>query len=164
MVLAHRPVTDVRLLEAINDATAEALAPPVGDAAAGAKSGGKKGKAASKGSKRRRVAPPPAVNEPLAFINFVAAYPLGSEVEGEVASYTSHGAMIEVGLPDGGTIHCYVPLTGLGDPPPRKAREVLARGQRQSFVLVGLDPPRRVAELALPAMGAAALARSGVSA
>lgn len=163
-VLAHRPVTDVRLLEAINEATAEALAPPVGDAGAGAKSGGKKGKGGSKGAKRRRAAPPPAVNEPLAFINFVAAYPLGSEVEGEVASYTSHGAMIEVGLPDGGTIHCYVPLTGLGDPPPRKAREVLVRGQRQSFVLVGLDPPRRVAELALPGMSAAALARSGVGA
>jgi len=162
-VVAHRPVADVRLLEAIHDATAEALNPPVGEAE-GTRSGGKKGKGGNKGQKRRRAAPPPAVNEPLAFINFVAAYPMGSEVEGEVASYTSHGAMIEVGLPDGGAVHCYVPLTGLGDPPPRKAREVLSRGQRQSFVLVGLDPPRRVAELALPGMSAAALARSGVSA
>jgi hypothetical protein len=164
VVRSRRPVTDVRLLEAIHDATAEALDPSVVDAAEGSKSGGKKGKSASKGSKRRRAAPPPAVNEPLAFINFVAAYPVGSEVEGEVASYTSHGAMIEVGLPNGGAIHCYVPLTGLGDPPPRKAREVLLRGQRQSFVLVGLDPPRRVAELALPGMGGAASAQSGVGA
>ncbi len=164
VVRSRRPVTDVRLLEAIHDATAEALDPSVVDPAAGSKSAGKKGKGASKVPKRRRAAPPPAVNEPLAFINFVAAYPVGSEVEGEVASYTSHGAMIEVGLPDGGAIHCYVPLTGLGDPPPRKAREVLQRGQRQSFVLVGLDPPRRVAELALPGMGAAASAQSGVGA
>jgi hypothetical protein len=112
-------------------------------------------------SQKQRPTPPPAVNEPLTFINFVAAYPLGSEVEGEVASYTSHGAMIEVGLPDGGALHCYVPLTGLGNPPPRKAREVLVRGQRRSFVLVGLDPSRRVAELALPGMGAAQPDRVG---
>ena len=43
--------------------------------------------------------PPPAVNEPLAFINFVAAFPVGSTVEGEVVSFTSHGAMVDVPLP-----------------------------------------------------------------
>ncbi len=90
----------------------------------------------------------------MPFISFVAAYPLGSEVEGEVASFTSHGAMVEVWVPDGESLHCYIPLAGLGDPPPRKAREVLTRGQRRTFVLVGLDPPRRVAELALPGVTA----------
>jgi hypothetical protein len=89
---------------------------------------------------------------------------MGSDVEGEVASYTSHGAMIEVAMPEGGSVHCYVPLTGLGDPPPRKAREVLTRGQRRRFVLVGLDPPRRVAELALPGLGAPELEQSPVGA
>jgi hypothetical protein len=93
------------------------------------------------------------VNEPLAFITFVAAYPLGSEVTGEVASFTSHGAMIEVGLPEGGVLHCYIPLAGLGQPAPTKAREVLTRGERRAFELVNLDPPRRVAELALPGLG-----------
>jgi hypothetical protein len=47
---------------------------------------------------------------------------------------------------------CYLPLTGLGDPPPRRAREVVAQGEQRSFVVVALDPPRRGAELALPHM------------
>lgn len=98
----------------------------------------------------------------MAFITFVATYPLGSQLEGEVASFTSHGAMVEVRLPDGSGLFCYIPLTGLADPPPTKARQVLTRGERRSFVLVGLDPPRRVAELALPELAPAA-ARSGTS-
>ena len=141
---------DPQVLEAINKATAEALSPPARKAK-DRKRSTKNEKASDKAAKRRRSVPPlPAVNEPLPFINFVAAYPLGSEVEGEVASFTSHGAMIEVDVPGGESVHCYVPLAGLGEPPPRKAREVLSRGQHRTFVLVSLDPARRVAELALP--------------
>jgi hypothetical protein len=62
-----------------------------------------------------------------------------------VSSFVSHGAMVDV---DG--MSCYLPLTGLGDPPPRRAREVVERGETRAFVLVALDPPRRGAELALP--------------
>jgi len=50
---------------------------------------------------------------------------------------------------DVGDMHCYVPVAGLGDPPPRMAREVLEKGEKRAFVLVSLDPPRRSAELAL---------------
>jgi len=75
----------------------------------------------------------------------VSDHPIGTEVEGTVASFTSHGAMVDVG-----EMHCYVPAAGLGDPPPRKAREVLERGEKRRFILVALDPPRRGAELALP--------------
>jgi hypothetical protein len=155
----RRPRVDLELAEAINEATAEALDPPTPDSK-GAKTKGD-GKAKSEGktggkkdSKRRRRAstPPPAVNEPLAFITFVATYPIGSEMEGEVASFTSHGAMVEVELPDGGSLHCYIPLAGLGRPAPIKAREVLSRGERRIFQLVSLDPPRRVAELVLPGL------------
>jgi Zc3h12a-like ribonuclease protein len=106
--------------------------------------------AAPKESTKRSSSPLPAVNEPLSFITFVAAYPVGSTVEGEVVSYTSHGAMVDVALPDGGNLHCYIPLSAMGDPPPTKAREVLAKGTVRPFLLAGLDPPRRVAELALP--------------
>jgi hypothetical protein len=102
-------------------------------------------------TRRGGATPPPAVNAPLAFINFVAAYPVSSTLEGEVVSFTSHGAMVDVSLPDGGLLHCYIPLSAMGDPPPTKAREVLKKGETRSFVLAGLDPPRRVAELALPA-------------
>ncbi len=99
---------------------------------------------------KQRATPPPAVNEPLAFINFVAAFTVGSTVEGEVVSFTSHGAMVDVALPGGGALHCYIPLTAMGTPPPTKARQILKKGEVRPFVLAGLDPPRRVAELALP--------------
>jgi hypothetical protein len=101
--------------------------------------------------KKGSVSPPPAVNAPLSFINFVATYTVGSTIEGEVVSFTSHGAMVDVALPDGGKLHCYIPLSAMGTPPPTKAREVLTKGEVRSFVLAGLDPPRRVAELSLPA-------------
>jgi hypothetical protein len=106
---------------------------------------------ADAGSQRRAASPPPAVNEPLAFITFVATYPVGTTIEGEVVSFTSHGAMVDVALPDGGVLHCYIPLSAMGDPAPTKARQVLAKGSVRPFVLSSLDPPRRVAELALPA-------------
>ncbi|MGH9086781.1 MAG: NYN domain-containing protein [Acidimicrobiales bacterium] len=167
-----RPREDPALRHAIDEATAEALSPPVettattataaatatattGTTAAelgGGPDGGGNG-SSGRGARRRRrraATSPPAVNEPLAFITFVASCPIGGEVEGEVVSFTSHGAMIDVDLPDGGTLHCYIPLAAMADPPPTKARQVLSRGERRAFVLAGLDPPRRVAELAIP--------------
>jgi len=102
------------------------------------------------GPRRRSATPPPAVNEPLSFITFVATYPVGTTIEGEVVSFTSHGAMVDVALPDGGSLHCYIPLSAMGDPPPTKARQVLTKGAVRPFVLSSLDPPRRVAELSLP--------------
>jgi hypothetical protein len=107
-------------------------------------------------NQKKRSAPPPAVNEPLAFIHFVAAFSVGSTIEGEVVSFTSHGAMVDVPLPGGGALHCYIPLTAMGTPPPTKARQVLKKGEMRPFVLAGLDPPRRVAELALPSSTAEA--------
>jgi ribosomal protein S1 len=92
------------------------------------------------------------VNDPLTFLTFVSEHPIGSAVEGAVSSFVSHGAMVDV---DG--MQCYVPLAGLASPPPSRAREVLERGQRVGFVLVALDPARRGAELALPALAAARL-------
>jgi len=135
----------VGLRAAINQATAEVIAPSV----TAARHDGT-AEPAGKGKRRRRVDPPPAVNEPLAFITFVAAHPLGSTFDGVVASFTSHGAMVDVALPDDGVLHCYAPVAGLGAPPPRAAREVLARGEHREFSLVSLDPSRRMAELALP--------------
>jgi hypothetical protein len=94
----------------------------------------------------RRAAPEaPALNEPLVFLTFVADHPVGSTLEGIVASFTSHGAHIDVG-----DMRCHVPLQGLGNPPPIKARDVVTKGETREFVLVSLDPARRRAELALP--------------
>jgi hypothetical protein len=110
--------------------------------------------AAPRGRRQAAGAPaaPAAVNDPLTFLTFVTEHPLGSSVLGTVTSFVSHGAMVDV---DG--MSCYLPLTGLGDPPPRRAREVVDRGEQRSFVVVALDPPRRGAELALPEVATAAV-------
>lgn len=98
-------------------------------------------------SRRRRGNAPPAdpVNEPLAFITFIAAHPLGSDVVGAVLEYSSHGAFVEA---DGA--RCYVPLSAMGEPPPRRAREVVFKGESRPFVVQAFDPQRRGIELALP--------------
>jgi hypothetical protein len=97
--------------------------------------------------RRRRAGEPPAepINEPLAFITFIAGHPLGTEVEGAVDTFSSHGAFVDA---DG--VRCYIPLSAMGDPPPRSAREILAKGEARPFVVQALDPLRRGVELALP--------------
>src|SRR5207302_10904690 len=116
--------------DAIAEATADAVSPKEG------------------GARRRRGrgrGPAEPVNEPLAFITFIADHQPGSEVEATVDSFTSHGAFVTAN-----GARCYVPLTGLGDPPPRSAKEVLNREEPRTFVVQALDPPRRGIELALP--------------
>jgi hypothetical protein len=116
--------------DAIAEATADAVSPNQG------------------GARRRRGrgrGPAEPVNEPLAFITFIADHQPGSEVEATVDSFTSHGAFVTAN-----GARCYVPLTGLGDPPPRSAKDVLHRGEPRTFVVQALDPPRRGIELALP--------------
>ena len=106
--------------------------------------------AATKPRRRRRGGSPPSdpVNEPLAFIQFVAAHPLGSEVTATVESFSSHGAFVTVD-----SARCYVPLGAMGDPPPRSAREVMAKGDPRAFMVQAFDPPRRGIELAVPGFG-----------
>jgi hypothetical protein len=105
-------------------------------------------------SRRRRGGSPAAVNDPLTFLTFVSEHPIRSTVEGTVSSFVSHGAMVDVG-----GMQCYVPLAGFASPPPRRAREVVERGEQRQFVLVALDPARRGAELALPEIAPQRLAR-----
>ena len=89
-----------------------------------------------------------ALNDSMTFITFVAAHPIGSTFEGVVASFTSHGAHVDVvGM------LCHVPLRNLGEPPPVKARSVLTKGESRTFELVSLDARRRRAELTLPGLG-----------
>lgn len=126
------PPADPQVRQAIAAATEEVVSPS----------------ASSTGQRRRRRAsgpPPQAVNDPLTFITFIAEHPLGEQVEGEVESFTSHGAFVRIG-----EALAYVPVSGLGDPPPRSARRVLSRRERRAFVLQALDPQRRGVELALP--------------
>ena len=84
----------------------------------------------------------------MTFLTFVANHPVGSTFDGTVVSFTSHGAHVDV---DG--MLCHVPLRGLAVPPPKKARQVLAKGEIRPFTLVSLDAARRRAELSLPGIG-----------
>jgi hypothetical protein len=84
-------------------------------------------------------------NEPLPFIDFVAAHPVGAEVEGTVERFSSHGAYVLAG-----GARCYVALKHLADPPPRSAREVLDLGGTYTFVVQAFDTPRRGVDLAMP--------------
>jgi len=91
-----------------------------------------------------------AVNPEREFALFRASHRLGSRVEGEVTTFTSHGAVIKVMLKNGEHVECYAPTTLLGTPPPARARDVLKRGDHKTFRLVTVDSDRRIAELALP--------------
>ncbi|MCU1490693.1 MAG: Zc3h12a-like Ribonuclease domain [Acidimicrobiaceae bacterium] len=144
----------VRVEKAIEVATKEVVA-PVRErarrepAAARAVSTARAEEAPSRGGRRGAsrdgAAAPQAVNDPGTFIAFIAEHRLGEQLEAEVDSFTSHGA---VAMYDG--VRCYVPLSGLGSPPPRSAREVLRKGERRRFAITALDPYRRGVELALP--------------
>ena len=104
---------------------------------------------ASSGRSRRRRRSTGRADEPVnaftPFIEFVGGNQRGSIISGEVTEYSSHGAYVMVG-----DVRCYIPNRRLGDPPPRAAREVLAKGTTREFVIAELDPPRRAVELGLP--------------
>lgn len=139
-----------RVVQAVAAATAEATAD--GESPAPARRTSRRGG----GERQTEVAETPtvpirrpeAVNAPMPFITFIAEHPLGASVDGLVDSFTSHGAVIIVG-----DVRCYVPLSGLANPAPRSAREVLTKGARQEFLVTALDPARRGIELALPGVG-----------
>ncbi|MGI8984462.1 MAG: NYN domain-containing protein, partial [Acidimicrobiales bacterium] len=139
---------------AISEATAEAISPePVKSSRRGRWRGSRAppGAAAGANGDDNNAHAPDAINEPLPFITFIADHPLGTEVEGVVEGFTSHGAFVVAG-----GARCYAPVSGLGDPPPRSAKEVLAKGETRTFVIQALDPPRRGIELALPGLATVA--------
>lgn len=127
----HRP-GERKLQRAIAVAVEEAVAP-------GAPAGPRRRR------RRGKEKPSEPVNEPLAFISFIAEHQLGSEVDAMVEEFSSHGAFVSVG-----EARCYVPLSAMGDPPPRSAREVLHKGELFRFVVQAFDAMRRGVELAMP--------------
>ncbi len=88
------------------------------------------------------------MNPEGAFATFRSTFKVGARFDGEVTTFTSHGAVISVTV-KGEVVECYAPTTLLGDPPPARARDVLKRGDRRTFRLVTVDSERRIAELAL---------------
>jgi hypothetical protein len=88
------------------------------------------------------------VNPEALFDRFRASHRVGARLEGDVTTFTSHGAVVSVAVA-GGVVECYAPTSGLGSPPPARARDALSRGERRTFRLVSVDVERRIAELAL---------------
>lgn len=134
-------------------ATKTVKAAKAAKAGAAAKTGGKTIKAATSEARPaptpdRSGAAGPALNDALTFLTFVANYPIGSRFDGTVVSFTSHGAHVDVGA-----MRCHIPLGGLADPAPQKARDVLTKGETRQFELVSLDAARRRAALTLPGIG-----------
>ncbi len=107
------------------------------------------GETASSGNAGRSRAtrkPSEPLNDALPFIEFVAAHPVGSTLEGEVEVFSSHGAYVRAG-----GARCYVPMKLMGTPTPRAAREVMAIGERRLFAVHSIDAPHRGIDLAMVA-------------
>jgi hypothetical protein len=124
---------------------------PVGEKSSTAKKAARRSSASSaspatpaRAVKRDRV----PVNDEEAFDTFVAAFKVRSHVDGTVLAFTSHGAVIKVEV-SGVGIECYAPNSGLGTPPPLRARDVLKRNEVRRFRLTSLDKERRIPELTL---------------
>ena len=104
-----------------------------------------------------------AVNEPGVFLTFIASNLPGSAVDGVVDDYSSHGFYVTAG-----GARCYVPLSGLAEPTPRSAKEVVRRGETRNFIVKAFDAARRGIELALigspSAGGVGGAARSSAAA
>src|SRR5690606_28237489 len=90
-------------------------------------------------------------NDALPFIEFVAAHPVGSEVEARVDRFSSHGAYVSVG-----PVRAYLPLRNMADPAPRSAKELLELDQEIRVVVAAIHPPLRGIDVALPGVVTAA--------
>ena len=98
---------------------------------------------ASRGRREPKGSAEP-LNAPMPFIEFIGAHPVGSEVDGIVDRFSSHGAYVDI---DGA--QCYIPLKAMGEPAPRRARDVLTLGESRRFVVQSFDTPRRGIDLSL---------------
>jgi hypothetical protein len=100
-------------------------------------------------------APVPAkhepVNDPMPFLVFVDAHPVGSMVDAVVEAYSSHGAYARAG-----DVRIYCPLRHMAVPAPRAARDVLKLGEVHRFEVVSYNSERRSVDVALPGIVAVA--------
>jgi hypothetical protein len=119
--------------------------PKVGDGRLKPLTADEKAKSEDDRRRRRGAVPSDPVNEPMVFLGFVASHRPGAVVQGTVEEFTSHGAFVKVG-----EARCYLPLSAMGEPPPRAARDVVTKGETRGFVVQALDPPRRGIEIAIP--------------
>ena len=80
----------------------------------------------------------PGANPRAAWDAFRKRHPVGSRVKATVDEFSSHGAYAT-----SGETTIYLPLRLMGDPPPRRARDVVAVGQTRRFVIHRYDEDRQ---------------------
>lgn len=78
------------------------------------------------------------LNDPMSFMSFVASYSIGDEAEAVVEKFSSHGCYLRAA-----NARCYLPSRAMGDPPPTRARDVVAQGQTVIVKVESLDADRR---------------------
>jgi hypothetical protein len=103
--------------------------------------GGAKGAASPEAAPAAPAARAPAaepLNEPAVFLAFITRHRIGSVLEAVVDHFASHGAYV---VADGA--RCYLPTKTMGDPPPTRARDLIARGDRVRVEVQSLDAQRR---------------------
>ena len=85
-------------------------------------------------------------NSAAAWQSFRNDYPVGSTVAARVDRFSSHGAYGSVD-----EVNVYIPLSLLGDPAPRRARDVISLGETRDFIVAGFDEARRSIDVGLVA-------------
>ena len=78
------------------------------------------------------------LNSPRDFMLFVTQHSIGDEVSGVVDRFSSHGCYLRAS-----SAQCYLPSSAMGDPPPSRARDVVALGQTIIVKVESLDSDRR---------------------
>ena len=146
-------VDEAALDEATDDAIDDAADGSAGERGGGERSSrserGSSGRSSSSGRSKSVPTGNDTVNDLMPFLEFVEQHPVGTEIDGVVDAYASHGAYVTLG--DTG-VRGYVPLRLMDDPAPRSAKQVMKLDETVSLVVVSFVADRRSIDCALPDM------------
>lgn len=78
----------------------------------------------------------------MAYLSFVEKHPVGSVVKGVVDGYSANGVIVRIG-----DIRGYAPLRLLGNPAPRRPRDVFSMGENVTLMIAGYTASRRSVDL-----------------
>lgn len=88
----------------------------------------------------------------MAYLSFVEKHPVGSVVKGIVDGYSANGVIVRIG-----DIRGYAPLRLLGNPAPRRPRDVFSMGENVTLMIAGYTASRRSVDLGVVDVVAAVL-------
>ena len=91
----------------------------------------------------------------MAYLSFVEKHPVGSVVKGVVDGYSANGVIVQIG-----DIRGYAPLRLLGNPAPRRPRDVFSMGQSVTLMIAGYTASRRSVDLGVSDVVSAVLEKS----